>query len=1030
MSAQSPADLTLRARRIKPGFRLFTSNRMERLAAGLCDVLSDPLDDPLTPETIVVQSRGMERWVSLEIASRLSVCANVRFPFPNAILAQFFSAVLRNPTDLTPFDPDILTWRVLKHILKCLEQPGFDSLRRYLGDGDHPAKPLQLAHRLAALFDQYLVFRPEMVLAWEEGNDEQWQAQLWRSLIDQGPSRHQASLRKDLLERLRQASGFTDGLPQRISIFGISALPPFHMEVFKAVSRSIQVNLFFLNPSSEYWADIQSGRQISRTLRRPQHSGSDAARLHLDTGNSLLASLGKLGKDFFQLIQALEPQEHDDFEDPGEATLLTTIQADILFLNERAPENRRTLSPSDRSIEIHSCHGPMREVEVLHDHLLALFEEHPNLGPKDVLVMTPDIHLYAPYISAVFDAQENPYLRIPFTVTDRSMRRENRIAEVFLSILELPTTRFTASQVLSLLEVEAVRTRFGISESDLGPIRQWIRDTGIRWGIDDRDRVRMGFNRSLANTWREGLDRLLLGYAMRGRDAMLFSGVLPYDGIEGGETAILDRFLRFIQTLVSASRELAQPRSLEQWRDTLLEILETLFQPARPSENDLLTLRRMVQELAETHRIASFDLPVDLEAVRYWLGQKLDQASRGLGFITGGVTFCAMLPMRAIPFPVICLIGMDDGAFPRTNRKLAFDLMAQNPLPGDRSQRNDDRYLFLEAILSARHQLYISHVGQSQDDNSSIPPSVLVCELIDAIEKTVRLLDGADPVVNRIQTLHHLQPFSPAYFDTSGGMRLFSYSEENCAAAISLRESQTAPPPFLSTPLPDPEDSWRQVELFELEAFLANPCKYLLTKRLQIQLDSGSLALEDRELFVLGGLETYSLQGQLMGKRLEGLELGPHLPIVQAAGMLPHGSVGKSSYSSLSRASEAFFSRLEPFIQGRRPDPVALNVSLGSYLLSGLAGPLSARGLVHYRPAVIKSKDRLRLWAQHLALLCVPEFDWTRTSLFIGKGSILEYGPVENAASHLQTLLDLYWTGLSVPFPSFPRLPWPTPRPS
>lgn len=1008
------------AQAIHPGFRVFTSNRMERLVERLCGILAEPSGDPFAPEIVVVQSRGMERWVSLEIAMRLGVCANVRFPFPNAILADLAAVVLGEIPDPKPFDPGFLTWRVLKQLHGLIDQPAFESLQRYLREGEHPAKPLQLAHRLASLFDQYLVFRPEMVLAWEEGNDPGWQAQLWRALIQDGPARHHAVLRRALLSRLGEPDALPDGIPRRLSIFGISALPPFHMEVFKAISRFCQVNLFFLNPCSHYWADLPSGRWLRTALLAPSRGPVDAQWLHLDPGHPLLASMGKLGMDFFRLIQELAPEEHDAFEDPGEETLLAAIQRDILLLEERPPESRLTLASSDRSIEIHSCHSPMREIEVLHDCLLALFEEDPELKPRDILVMTPDIHRYAPYIQAVFDAQDDPRRRIPFTVTDRSLRGENRIAEHFLALLELPGTRFTASRVLSLLEVEAVRMRFQLTESELNVIRQWTCEAGIRWGMDERDRARLGFPRSLAHTWREGLDRMLLGYAMKGDDTRLFSDVLPYDAIEGSDATILDRLLLFVETLQASVVDLGHVRPLDAWAETLGNLLDTFFEPVRGAENDLLVLRRMLGELAEILRIASFDEAVALDAVRYWLGQRLDRSRRELGFITGGVTFCAMLPMRAIPFPVIALVGMDDGAFPRADRVLGFDLMAQSPRPGDRSQRADDRYLFLEAILSARRKLIISHVGQSQDDNASIPPSVLVSELLDVIEHTACSEDGS-AILERVRTVHPLQPFSPAYFDPAQSSRLFSYSHDNCAAAISLRSAPLPPGPLLRSPLPEPEDSWRRMELFELTAFFSNPCRYLLTRRLQVRLETTGLDLADEEPFVLSNLEAYQLQSRLIEKCLEGLELGPYRSVAEASGTLPHGSVGVSSYTSLSRATEAFCGQLAPRLHGLRSESVAVNVSLGPYQLSGAVGPISNSGLIHYRPATIKPKDRLRLWIQHLALLCLPDLDWPGVSVWVGKEEGLELPRIDRPDVFLRELLDLYWRGLTRPLPFFPQ---------
>ncbi len=540
-----------------PGIRLFSSNRLEALVEKLAEIFRKPLSSPLHKEIVVVQSKGMERWVSMELARRFGICANFWFPFPNALLDEMCSRVLGEQPEPSPFDPSILAWKILRVLPECIQQPAFELLRNYLHGDQLELKRFQLAQRIAYLFDQYLVFRPDMMLAWDHGehHGDGWQPLLWRQLARDCSVPHRAGLHQTFIERLHQGNLDAARLPERITVFGISALPPFHLEVLAALADHIEVNLFLMNPCREYWADIRSEREMARIVARAAGTGALPEELHLETGNSLLAGMGALGRDFFQLVHGVVEQNQDLFLEPGEDALLSCLQADILHLVERTRTERRQISPGDRSIMVHSCHSPMREVEVLYDHLLVLFEEDRELNPRDVLVMTPDINAYAPYIHAVFAAPEEPRLRISYSIADRSIRREGHIGEALLAILDLPDSRFEASRILNVLEMEPVRRRLALGDDDLERIRGWVTATRIRWGKDEAHRERLGFGAFPQNTWKAGLQRLLLGYAMPGYGERTFAGILPYDDIEGSDATVLGTFVQFCQDLFAAAAD-------------------------------------------------------------------------------------------------------------------------------------------------------------------------------------------------------------------------------------------------------------------------------------------------------------------------------------------------------------------------------------------------------------------------------------------------------------------------------------------
>jgi len=1013
------------------GLTVYTSNHMEILARQLARIVREPLPSPLVPEIIVVQSRGMERWVSMEIAAHNGICANCSFLFPNLFLHEIVKKIIPDLPEDSHFDPVAMTFKIMNVLQSSIDLPGYESLKRYMAHDKNGMKRFQISQKIANLFDQYLVFRPEMIFRWEKGNQDHWQAQLWREISSGTKNLHRARMRKTLLQKIQKQPHEIENLPHRISIFGISYLPPFHLEVFIEISRRSQVNLFLMNPCREYWGEIVSPRQIKEIRKKYIISTGGTEELYLEEGNRLLASMGTLGRNFFSTISGMDCRMFEQFKDPDEHHMLSKIQWDILNLKdrgvsrldsvpEREPGDMSFPSPYtdtlqqdvDTSIQIHSCHSPMREIEVLHDNLLAMFEEDPDLLPKDIVVMAPDIESYAPFIQAVFDAQTDKALGIPFTIADRGLRTESRIIQGFMSILDLKGSRLGTTRVMAVLESEGIKEKFGLTESDIEIIERWIKETNIRWGMDADFRRKFGLPGFSENTWKAGIQRLLLGYAMPGLDRKMFSGILPYDPIEGGDVKILGKFLNFLDRIFTCMGFLETPRTLSDWHGKLVEILEDFFAPDEDSEREIQVLRRILDEMLRAEKLSGFDGPIQIEVVKSFLENLLEGVNFGTGFISSGVTFCAMLPMRSIPFKVVCLVGMNMDAFPRESKTLSFDLMAKNPRIGDRSRRNDDKYLFLEAIISARNKLYISYVGQSIRDNTRIAPSVLVSELLDYIKEGCGLSEG------QIITWHRLQAFSPEYFKTGG--KLFSYSKENFAASRSRYEHKDIPS-LISGKLSDPSQEWKHLDIKDLSVFFSNPAKFLLEKRLGVYLHETDHGYDERENFNLGHLEKYMIEQEMVLHRLSGSELNDFFHVKKASGQLPHGNVGKLVYNEMSLDAEDFVREIEDHITGRRLDDHTIDINISDFNLWGRLADVYEQGLIQIRYVKSKPKYLLNTWVNHVILCVLVEGKTPVKSLLLSKDAAWEFAPVSNGNDILNDLLNLFWKGMSEPLHFFPE---------
>ena len=1007
-----------------PGLILHTSNQLDLLAERLSLVVSTPLDSPFTPEIVVVQSLASRRWLSLQIAQRQGICANYEFPF----LGDFIDQIVRqaSPAQI-PIDKvstELLTWKIDSLLPRLMSRKEFHPVAKYLSDGDS-LKRFHLASRLANLFDQYRVYRPEMVASWTaskktRSDDEAWQAELWRQLGDV-PGFDQA------LNRLR-TRGFEEAaeldLPERVSIFAPTSIPPAYLDLLFQLSRVRELHLYFARPSREYRGNDPTAKQRARL-------GLSAA-----TGNPLVTSWGKVDADLTDLLLDTEerlgvPVENgtEEFKEFAPSTVLGTLQSDILGAQNRgalvadtsAAAPQVTVSPGDRSVVVHSCYSPMREVEVLYDQLLDCFEKMPNLRPRDILVMTPEIEKYAPLIRGVFGYPEDDSLDIPYSVADRHPRSESLPIDTFLTLLDLPGSRYTAPQIFALLGSHAFRRRFRFNDEELSLIRDWIEETAIRWGVDAADQTRAGLPGLDANTWRHGLDRLLLGYAMPGGNSHLFDGILPHDEVEGDGGEVLGRFISATEALFRLTETFEHPRPLAHWIEPLHEVIEQFLEPDGEDERrDVRFLRISIDQLRTLHDTAGVESKVDFRVVRHYLAEQLATMEQRGHFFKGRVTFCALKPVRSIPARVVCLLGINDQVFPRRPQPAQFDLMAQWPRAGDPSARQDDRYSFLETVLSAQEKLLISYVGRSSIHNKEVSPSIVVNELLDYLDQAFVFPEEKSARAFAL-TEHPLHAFSPRYFSSpSEDERLFSYSEANAEASRSISGTQAAEmPQFITEALPEIEESARNLELRELIEFWGNPSKYFVRRRLGLTLRKADECLSESEPFELNYLEKYLIKQELLEKELEAGQLLPSA-VFQERGILPPGVIGQIELRSMRTQVQKLTKVIQSYIgQGRKDEPIDVHVELEAFSLSGKVNSLYGGRCVHFRTAKLNPKDQLRAWIEHLALSARREGGEPQTVL-IGKDALVTFGRVPSARAELQTLCELFWQGLLLPLRFFP----------
>ncbi|HDM8067879.1 exodeoxyribonuclease V subunit gamma [Vibrio harveyi] len=1073
-------------------FTVYHSNQVDVLKSLLVELIRiNPLENPFEKEQILVQSPGMSQWLKMELAKEFGVAANLEFPLPATFIWEMFTQVLADVPKRSAFNKEAMTWKLMHLLPGLLNEASFEPLARYLQDDSDNSKLYQLAEKIADIFDGYLVYRPEWIASWEAGqtvpeleDEHPWQPILWQALYDhtvtlgQSPY-HRANLYEHFIDTLENFNGNFDHLPKRLFVFGISSLPPRYMDALKAIGEHIDVHLMFTNPCRYYWGEVRDRKFLARlAAKHRQHvvwqEGHSEVQgeteqlkgsleenvvdeLHTDVvGNSLLASMGKLGRDNMYLLSRLESHEIEAFVDVERDTLLHQLQADILNLEEHQDEqidssqHKQVVSLGDKSLSLHSCHSPMREVEVLHDQLLAMFDADPTLKPRDIIVMVADINAYSPAIQAVFGNAPGERF-IPYSISDRTADQESPILAAFMLLVNLPNTRCLASELLELLETPAILKRFDLSEDDFLQAKQWVEESGIRWGLDSHTGSEFELPETRQNTWQFGIQRMLLGYAMP-ESAGLFEAqegsLSPYNEVQGMGAELAGKLAHFIQQISQYRRKLSHVQSIDAWRETLVAMLDDFFSVELEGEMALKSIRDTLSQLKEQLTDAAFDDALSPSIVSQYLQNKLSGTRVSQRFLAGQVNFCTLMPMRSIPFRTVCLLGMNDGVYPRSMPPEGFDLMTGRTKPGDRSRRDDDRYLFLEAVLSAQQSLYISYVGRSIQDNTERVPSVLVSELMEYCHQNYCLDgdqdqpvdDSGDKLLNELVNVHAMVPFSPSAFQGSHS----SYAKEWIPAALTQsNQSQGHARGEFNRALDDyllGATFPIELDLVELQRFWRLPVQYFFNRRLKVMFEPPLPVMEDDEPFVLGGLESYQMRDELLETLLETAITQPsakadvlkHFMSEQRAqGKLPVGAFGDIEFETNRVQAEELVDKLA-FLSGAPQDDLEIDLTfdvLGegkNIRLTGWLTQCYQSGLIRYRSGKIRAQDYLAAWIDHLAM---SAFGQARKTHVIGydrkEGAVHLVYPAmadaEQAKQFLAELVRLFFEGMTKPLPYFPK---------
>lgn len=1019
---------------------LHRAERADVLADALADLLAVPPADPFTPEIVAVHSKGVERWIQHRLAARLGtspgradgICANLQFPFPGRLVHDTLAAVTGIQADTDPWRPERLTWPLLEVVEASLGEPWLHVLAGHLGGRDDTDlkrdRRFAAVRHLADLFDRYAVHRPAMVLGWAEGDDGDgdggtlpadaaWQAELWRGVRQRVGTPSPAERAREGCAALA-ADPTKVALPERIALFGLTRLPASYLDVLRAIAAHRDVHVLALHPSPATWGTEQLDDLHHPLLRA---WGRDSHEMQAVLRQRLAASGGAPVEDRHHPLPAAAP-----------TTLLEHLQAAIRD-DEVPGTTPHTLDPDDRSIQVHACHGRARQAEVVRDSITHLLADDPTLEPRDVAVLCPDIDEFAPLLRAAFDRSidggHDLERLIPYRLADRSIRQTNPVLGAVAELIALVDARLTASQVLRFASLTPVRRRFGFDDDDLDRLGRWIEATGTRWGLDASHRAPYDLAAVATGTWDAGLQRLLLGVAMTEDDQRLVGAVLPLDDVDSGDIDLAGRFAELVGRLGDAVRDLTESRPAHEWTTAIDHAANLLLDTTNADAWQRAQLDRLLQDVHD--EAGGGAQPLRLAEIRDLLADRLKGQPSRAAFRTGDLTMCTLVPMRSVPHRVVCLVGLDDGAFPRGGTPDGDDLLHSRRSSavrklGDHDRRAEDRQLLLDAVLAAGDALVVTYAGRDARTNEVLPPAVPVNELLDVLDATATTVDGRP--TSEVVTHHHpLQPSDRRCFEAGALVsdHPWGFDVRQLAGAEAARGERRRTPPFLDGPLPPLDEP--VIALDDVVGVLHHPVRAFLRQRLGLSLRTWDDRPSDALPIELDGLATWAIGDRILTALLAGGDLDAVATAEAARGLLPPGDLGRNALQMARSGAEALAAEARRVADGPRSSlEVDVTLADGRQVVGSVPDVIETAAATVIRPATFSRlgpKPKLTAWV-HLLAATLSHPDRTITAVAVGRDrgpATFHLGAIDatEARRHLTDLVALRDEALTEPLPLY-----------
>ncbi len=1001
---------------------LHQSDSLTELFSKVCRSLKNPDEtrSPLQPDHFILPNNDMGRWLQIHLADELGISANLVLEMPSSYMRMLYELKDADYAHRLA-DKEALNWIIYDLLHNYSEsQPELTHVQQYIdagGKNEAELRRWQMAVRISDIFDQYIIYRPDWISAWAQNQQPEecrnnphatWQMWIWHQISRNYPGlKTRAGLQAELLQEI--TTGNMDSiLPRKLFVFGIPLMAPVFVQTITEIAkRGVEVDWFRVIPAKNAVLDTD---------------------INTETANPLIFGMARecieAEKVIRETIQSTDAEydSHDCFTTPSAESLLQHLQGDLLANTRPEPSKSLTF---DSSLIIHSCHNPLREVEVVYEQILEYLNTNPDRGPGDILVVTPDIDKYAPFIEGVFTGKGEQDKALPYTLSGELADTQGEILTLVNQIISVASGRFKITDVFELLDAPLIREKFGFDIQDVTLLEKWAAETNIRWGWDQEHH-----DGEYQNSWRFGLDRMLAGLAYENDRSTPVQQILPYGEIEGGGAMnLLGSLHRLLDQLNQIRLFLRKKHSAGVWVDKLGGVLNSFFPENEDTADAIQVVREQLQSLKNHTEQWKIQGDYPFEIIREWLAG-LSGNRMGMGFRSGKITCSAMVPVRNMPFSFIAVLGVNEQDIPARDTFSGFDLMGQIKRPGDRSRRNQDRSIFLDTIMAAKDRLHLSFTGRNQKDNNDIPPSTLVTELLEYLDQHYEVDEQLPSEV--LLHRHRLYGFDPQYLSSETG-NFFTYSRRNEQLANLMREQPGEGwyPADQSLETPD-NNGLIELSVRDLIRFFQKPAGQLLREQLEVRLLQEQIITEDRDPWVIYGLSDYRIRQQLLDSLLSHQTAEDVFNYFRADGLIPRGKAGVYHYDRVSSEVRSYVDQLTerelvlPYLEEVGFDHV-FEVDGFRIRLFGKLEHLTAKGNLFIMINRENPKYRMMAWMYHLVTqLAVTDESRKDTTLVMrdkrkSQPVTYSYKPVEDSAEHIRRLLSAYLEGMRKPFSTYPK---------
>ena len=806
--------------------------------------------DLFASQVVVVPTIGVRSWLTPLLATTLGatdgrndgIFANV-----NVQYVGYLQRMLRQAAGLTS-DP----WernRVNLATLQALD--GFSETARL--ENKYNGR-LNAARILAERFDRYATRRPELIRSWHRGvaalgdlsvEKYHWQFKLWERVRDIVGAAPWPVINAELCDRLR-AGEKIPGIPDRLMIAGFESISPSNMEVIDALSNVIDVEIIFVHQSPylrEKWNEMASGVVPNKAeLPVPTNfSPLSASSLRLPPSwmqssfdlELLLAAYGVRGE------YATTSAKSDS------SLLLQVLKRGI----SGAPIDVSTERPIDLSVQIHRAHNLARQVEVLHDALLHAFSADKKLQPHDVVVLCADIQSAAPILEAVFDktvvSKTGRNFKLPLVVADRTLKEINDGADLASNLLNLVTSRFDIESFMLVATSPIVMKNFAVSASDAAVWGRHLENSRLRWGLDAEHREEHGLVAPELNAhgWLDAIERSLLGTVMKveSEAPVMAGGVRPIPFVESSDTGALVTLVGVLSVVAQFEHLSRVNRSVEEWCVEIEKTLNALCGESCAEIDEVLNVLNAFQRASQSldkQNSSAIQTVSFAEFAEYVTGE-LTASSGRLPLRSGSITATSFVPLRTVPFKVVCVVGFDDGTLPMGEPE-GDDLIAATPMLGDGDPKIESRRVFLDALMSAEQRFIVTCTGRSIKNNKQVPLITPLSEFLDFCRACgVDVPEDADKL-SAIEYSHPRHLGSPENFQASDGPVPKQIWSHDNAALLAAKERLAVRSANVSgvedkKPLVVLPDILKEITLSQLEDLVLDPLRHFLQFGLKIR---------------------------------------------------------------------------------------------------------------------------------------------------------------------------------------------------